>query len=161
MVMEDGGILRPPPYGWRHPPKDRVRMLRYFVGDTFRWFFVYHYPKPLGYGHPSLCILWKKRMWSFVLPRTMPIGHPLRFIWHSLPYGLGHPFLNSSAKVNRIRDICKRLKEKVPPIEGSTFIFNKIQKWIYYLHLQQFGSCTTLIWPKTLVFSNRIYLCPL
>ena len=95
--------------------------------------FLYHYPKPLNYGHPSLCISLKKRMWSFVLPRTMPIGHPKRLILYSLPYGLGHPFLNSYAKVNRIGEICKWLKEKVPPIEGSTFIFNKIQNRILFI----------------------------
>ena len=81
-LMEDGG--------W--PPKVRVRMSRYFVGDTFRW--------------SSLIISQASRLWaSFPIYSTKEKdvtvysaetnahhGHPKRLILYSLPYGLGHPF---------------------------------------------------------------------
>ena len=81
-LMEDGGC----------PPKVRVRMSRYFVGDTFRW--------------SSLIISQASRLWaSFPIYSTKEKdvtvysaetnahhGHPKRLILYSLPYGLGHPF---------------------------------------------------------------------
>ena len=81
-LMEDGGC----------PPKVRVRMSRYFVGDTFRW--------------SSLIISQASRLWaSFPMYSTKEKdvtvysaetnahhGHPKRLILYSLPYGLGHPF---------------------------------------------------------------------
>ena len=60
-LMEDGGC----------PPKVRVRMSRYSWGTPFGSPSLSS-PKPLGYGHPSLYILRKKRMWPFILPRQMP-----------------------------------------------------------------------------------------
>ena len=85
LLMEDGAV-----YG--HPPKDRVRMSRYFAGDTFRW--------------SSLIISQASRLWaSFPMYSTKEKdvivysaetnahhGHPMRLILYSLPYGLGHPF---------------------------------------------------------------------
>ena len=74
------------------PKNDRVRMSRYFVGDTFRW--------------SSLIISQASRLWaSFPIYSTKEKdvtvysaetnahhGHPKRLILYSLPYGLGHPF---------------------------------------------------------------------
>ena len=85
LLMEDGAV-----YG--HPQKDRVRMSRYFAGDTFRW--------------SSLIISQASRLWaSFPIYSTKEKdvtvysaetnahhGHPMRLILYSLPYGLGHPF---------------------------------------------------------------------
>ena len=81
-LMEDGGCS----------PKVRVRMSRYFAGDTFRW--------------SSLIISQASRLWaSFPIYSTKEKdvtvysaetnahhGHPMRLILYSLPYGLGHPF---------------------------------------------------------------------
>ena len=81
-LMEDGGC----------PPKVRVRMSRYFAGDTFRW--------------SSLIISQASRLWaSFPMyfserkgcgrlfcREQYPFGYPTRNHFYSLPYGLGHPF---------------------------------------------------------------------
>ena len=55
--------------------------------------FVYSTPKPLGYGHPSLCIsLKEKDVAAYSVETNAHHGHPMRLILYSLPYGLGHPF---------------------------------------------------------------------
>ena len=86
LLMEDGAV-----YG--HPPKDRVRMSRYFVGVTFRWSSFILLPNLSVMGILPYVFLWKKRMCPLILSRTMPIRASNEIYFTPLPYGLGHPFL--------------------------------------------------------------------